>query len=275
MIGALFGVLAALLIGLGDLFGRRVSIRSSPITSTAAMQCVAAVTLIISLLFWSRTPNGADLLLGAISGLGAATGLCCYYMGLRKESSAVMAPLVAVIATVVPVLWALTIGIEVSYLSAVGVLIALIGLVLVTSDGRIDLNVKDCAIWGVASGLGYGLGFAALLNVTTIGGTWVLVSQRLIAFAIMIPVATVAKAVITPPRGARIAALTGGICAGATSIAFFVGIQFDQLPTVVAMSLFPVFSVLVGRLFFKDQVTIRQVCGIALAVMGTGVVVGG
>ena len=61
----------------------------------------------------------------------------------------------------------------------------------------------------------------------------------------------------------------------AKSIAFFVGIQFDQLPTVVAMSLFPVFSVLVGRLFFKDQVTIRQVCGIALAVMGTGVVVGG
>ena len=275
MIGALFGVLAALLIGLGDLFGRRVSIRSSPITSTAAMQCVAAVTLIISLLFWSRTPNGADLLLGAISGLGAATGLCCYYIGLRKESSAVMAPLVAVVATVVLVLWALTIGIEVSYLSAVGVLIALIGLVLVTSDGRIDLNVKDGAIWGVASGLGYGLGFAALLNVTTIGGTWVLVSQRLIAFAIMIPVATAAKAVITPPRGARIAALTGGICAGATSIAFFVGIQFDQLPTVVAMSLFPVFSVLVGRLFFKDQVTIRQVCGIALAVMGTGVVVGG
>ena len=275
MIGALFGVLAALLIGLGDLFGRRVSIRSSPITSMAAMQCVAAVTLIISLLFWSRTPNGADLLLGAISGLGAATGLCCYYMGLRKESSAVMAPLVAVIATVVPVLWALTIGIEVSYLSAVGVLIALIGLVLVTSDGRIQPNVKEGAIWGVASGLGYGLGFAALLNVTTIGGTWVLVSQRLIAFAIMIPVATVAKAVITPPKGARIAALTGGICAGATSIAFFVGIQFDQLPTVVAMSLFPVFSVLVGRLFFKDQVTIRQVCGIALAVMGTGVVVGG
>ena len=275
MIGALFGVFAALLIGVGDLFGRSVSNRSSPITSATAMQCVAAITLIISLLFWNRPPDGDDLLLGALSGLGAATGLCCYYMGLKTTSSAVVAPIAAVVATMVPVFWALATDVEVSYLSGFGVGIALVGLVLVTADGRLGPNVRAGAIWGLASGLGYGFGFGVLLNVTMVGGTWVLVSQRLLAFAIMIPVATAVGARMIPPRGTRLMAIAAGVSGGATSVAFLVGLQFDPLPTVVAMSLFPVFSILVGWLVFKDQVSIRQVWGIALAVIGTGVVVGG
>jgi drug/metabolite transporter (DMT)-like permease len=275
VIGAAFGLLTALLIGLGDLFGRRVSIRSSPITSATAMQGFGAVTVAISLLIWRGRPEYRDLALGAASGLGFATGLCCYYFGLKNTTSAVVAPVTAVIATCVPFIWVLAIGQGVSQLASIGVVVALAGLVMVTTDGEVAGNIKSGVLWGLVSGLGYGFGVTVLLNVTANGGTWVLTSQRLLAFAVMVPVAMTARASITPPSGTRLAALVAGVFAGSASITCFLGLQFDPLATVVAMSLFPVFSVLVGVSVYNDHASARQAWGIAVAVIGTAAVVGG
>tara|TARA_Y100001949_G_scaffold176067_1_gene187740 strand:+ start:9913 stop:10740 length:828 start_codon:yes stop_codon:yes gene_type:complete len=275
VIGAAFGLGAALLIGLGDLFGRRVSNRSSPITSATAMQGFGAVTVALSLLIRRGTPEYSDLALGAVSGLGFATGLCCYYFGLKNTTSAVVAPVTAVISTCVPFIWVLVIGQGVSQLTAIGVVVALAGLVMVTTDGEVAGRIKSGVVWGLSSGLGYGFGVTVLLNVTASGGTWVLLSQRLFAFAVMVPVAMTARAALSPPSGTRMTALLGGVCAGSASITCFLGLQFDPLATVVAMSLFPVFSVLVGVFAYNDQASARQAWGIAMAVVGTAAVVGG
>ena len=127
----------------------------------------------------------------------------------------------------------------------------------------------------MSSGLGYGFGVTVLLNVTGNGGTWVLASQRLLAFAVMVPVAMTARASMTPPSGTRLAAIVAGVFAGSASITCFLGLQFDPLATVVAMSLFPVFSVLVGVFAYNDQASARQIWGIAVAIVGTAAVVGG
>jgi drug/metabolite transporter (DMT)-like permease len=275
VIGAAFGLLTALLIGLGDLFGRRVLIRSSPITSAAALQGFGAVTMALSLLIWRGKPEYRDLALGAASGLGFATGLFCYYFSLKNMTSAVVAPVTAVIATCVPFLWVLAIGQGVSHLTSIGVVVALVGLVMVTTDREVAGRIKSGVLWALSSGLGYGFGVTVLLNVTTNGGTWVLASQRLLAFAVMVPVAMTARASLTAPPGTRLAGLVGGVFAGSASITCFLGLQFDPLATVVAMSLFPDFSVLVGVFAYSDQASARQAWGIAMTVVGTGAVVGG
>ena len=82
MIGALFGVGAALLIGFSDLFGRRVALNSSAITSASSMQAFGAAAVLLSLIAWPGSFSAQDLTLGAISGAGFAVGLCCYYLGL-------------------------------------------------------------------------------------------------------------------------------------------------------------------------------------------------
>jgi drug/metabolite transporter (DMT)-like permease len=175
----------------------------------------------------------------------------------------------------VPFIWVLVIGEGVSQLTAIGVVLALAGLVIVTTDGEVAGRIKSGVLWGLSSGLGYGFGVTVLLNVTANGGTWVLTSQRLLAFAVMVPVAMTARASLRPPSGTRLTALVGGVCAGGASITCFLGLQFDPLATVVAMSLFPVFSVLVGVFAYNDQATTRQAWGIAMAVVGTAAVVGG
>ena len=102
MIGALFGIGAAVLIGFSDLFGRRVTLQSSAITSASSMQAFGAISVLVSLIFWPGVFNGQDLALGALSGAGFALGLCCYYLGLTRASSAIVAPLAAVLATSSP-----------------------------------------------------------------------------------------------------------------------------------------------------------------------------
>ena len=120
MIGAIFGILAALLIGLSDLFGRQVTAKSSAITAASTMQAFGAASVLISLLFWPGTFSSSDLALGALSGVGFAVGLSSYYLGLTRASSAVVAPLAAVLSALIPFGWVVVGGTEVSPLSAIG-----------------------------------------------------------------------------------------------------------------------------------------------------------
>ncbi|MED5361275.1 MAG: hypothetical protein VX760_01885, partial [Actinomycetota bacterium] len=90
MIGAVLGLFAAFLIGLSDLFGRRITPKSSAITTALTLQLFAAISVILGLLLWPGEFQRSALILGACSGVGFATGLCCYYLGLTRSSSALV-----------------------------------------------------------------------------------------------------------------------------------------------------------------------------------------
>jgi drug/metabolite transporter (DMT)-like permease len=275
MIGALFGIGAAVLIGFSDLFGRRVTLQSSAITSASSMQAFGAISVLVSLIFWPGVFNGQDLALGALSGAGFALGLCCYYLGLTRASSAIVAPLAAVLATLVPFGWAVVRSIEISTLSLGGVAVALCGLVAVTAGRRPAGSTKTGIKFGLLSGLGYGFGQAVLLDVASTSGPIAIAGQRVIAFALMLPLAILTKNRTIAPRGCKGVAVAAGVCAGGASVAFFQGLRFDPIATVIGISLFPVFTVLVGRIRYDDSITKRQLFGIVLAIIGTvGVVAG-
>ena len=91
----------------------------------------------------------------------------------------------------------------------------------------------------------------------------------------MLPLAVLTKNRTVAPRGSRSVGIAAGICAGGASIAFFQGLRFDPLATVIGISLFPVFTVLVGRLQYNDAIERRQIIGSVLAVIGTVCVVAG
>ena len=98
------------------------------------MQVFGAAAVLLSLIAWPGGFSPQDLTLGAISGAGFAVGLCCYYLGLTRASSAIVAPLAAVLATLVPFGWAIMREVEISAVSLIGVVLALMGLVAVTAD---------------------------------------------------------------------------------------------------------------------------------------------
>ena len=279
--GALFGGLSALFIGISDLFGRRVVASASATTAAAIMQLVAVFTSIATMAFIGSTFGWSDVIIGGFSGLGMGTGLACYYGGIARSSSTVVAPLVATLSAVIPFAYTLLIGAAPSTLAIVGAVVAFGGLILITvggqdiGDGNHAHRIRTGLGWGVASGLGYGFGLTVIINATANSGAWPAVSQRLIAFSLLVVVARFTATPVIPPVGVRVSAVAAGIFAGLTTIAYLIGVQADAAPAVVTASMFPAASVAVGRIVYRDPVSRLQALGIAVVLLGVAGVVGG
>lgn len=274
--GAVFGLLGALLIGLSDLFGRRVVERSSATAAAAAMQFVAIFAGLFSMAIVASRFGWRDFGIGAVSGLGMGTGLACYYGGMARSSSTVVAPLVATLSAVIPFSYTLIAGAQPSTIAIVGAVLAFGGLVLITvGGGGQAIHVPTGIRWGLASGIAYGLGLTTLIEASAASGSWPAVSQRIVAFGLLILVARFHSLPATPPTGVRSTALIAGVLTGATSIVYLLGVQADAATAVVTFSMFPAFSVAIGRVFFHDPVSRLQLLGIGAVLAGVAGVVGG
>ena len=108
--GAIFGSLTALSIGLSDLFGRRVVLASSVMTAASVMQLVAVGASVLTLGLIGSEYRADDVVVGALSGLGLGTGLACYYGGLSRSGSTIVSPLVATLSALIPFVYTIVVG---------------------------------------------------------------------------------------------------------------------------------------------------------------------
>ncbi|MFT7476641.1 MAG: drug/metabolite transporter (DMT)-like permease [Verrucomicrobiales bacterium] len=271
--GALFGTLSAMSIGLSDLFLRRVALKSSISAVVAALQLFAAVAAAGSLLFVESDLLWRDVALGGIAGIGMAVGLASYYSGVTRSSATIVSPIVGTLAAVIPFLYTVATGSRPSPIGWVGAVVALVGLILITmSDGK-STNVRAGVLWGTLAGCGYGFALSSVIGATTESGSWPAIGQRSMAFLLTIAVARSRNMQIVPARGVRRFAILGGIASGTASVFFLLGVAVEATTTVVTASMFPAFTVLIGWSYYNDAVSTRQVAGLMAALLGVAGVV--
>jgi drug/metabolite transporter (DMT)-like permease len=273
--GLVFGLLTSLCIGGSDLFGRRVVIARGPVVTGVVIQFVAIFTALAATLIVPSVFSFGDSLIGLLSGVGLGLGLLWYFTGLIHSSSAVVAPLVATLGAVIPFVYAVGRGASPSVIAVFGAMVALLGLGFITVGGGLGGHVAAGVRWGVASGLAYGVGLSLAIEVSDAAGSWPAMTQRVSAFALMAVVATVAEPEPLPPRRLRVPAVISGVFAGLSTVFFLLGLEADPTSAVVAGSLFPVVTVIVGRFVYGDDVVARQAAGIGLVILGViGVALG-
>lgn len=273
--GALWGALSAASIGVSDLFGRRVVAASTALTGAVVMQFFAMIVSFGAVFVLASDFGGGDFLLGAFSGLGLATGLACYYAGLSASSSTVVAPLVATMSAVIPFVYTLVRGASASSLAIVAAAVAFVGLGIITMGSSVASNVRAGLRWGVVSGLGYGFGLSVIIEVSEASGSWPAVSQRLAALVFLLAITLARRLPAVPPPGQRANGVAAGAVGGLTTIFYLLGVQADAPTAVVTASMFPVASVAIGYLYYRDPVSRMQLLGIAIVLAGVvGVVTG-
>lgn len=265
--GALFGALAALSIGLGDLFGRHVANRRGSVVAAMIIQGVATVASLAMLLVISSRFASRDVAIGAVSGIGLGIGLGCYLGGLTRSSSAVVAPVVATLSALIPFGYATARGADASAAAVVGAAVAIGGLVLVTAGGGQVANVGEGLRWAVVSGLGYGFGLSIVIEVSEASGAWPAVAQRAAALVLMAAIVLQTKGRL-PIVGVRLTGVLAGTFAGLSTIFYLLGVQADATPAVVTASMFPAVTVAVGRVVYGDQVGRWQVVGLVVVLAG-------
>lgn len=271
--GAFWGACTSVSIGLSELFGRRVVVGVGALSAAVAMQALGVLAAVASTLIITSTWGWVDVAWGALSGLGMGAGLVGYLVGLDRSTTTVVSPTVATLSAVIPYCYAIVRGAQAAPLAIAGALIAFVGLGLVAGGAIDPTKLRAGLRCGLASGLGYGFGMSVFIEPSDVSGAWPAVSQRVAALVVAAAAARWAGQRAVPPARYRATAIVAGVWAGLSSTFLVLGLQVDEPSTLVAASMFPVVSVIVGRWFFSDGVSRRQMAGIAVALAGITAVV--
>ncbi|MEY2959311.1 MAG: hypothetical protein RLZZ01_1879, partial [Actinomycetota bacterium] len=262
-----FGIVASFLIGTSDFLGAKSSGRTTALqTTTVAFLGGAVVTA--SLSPFLGTPTVRDLTIGALSGVAAFAALTTLWFGYARSGVGTVAPITAVVSTMLPVLWSTARGVGPGVVGWAGVGVGVVALVL-TAYVPGSRNPRDGIVLGSIAGVFFAAMFLLAVNTAETAGTWPVVAQRTTAFVVAVGVGVFGpdRPVSADRVAVRWSLLAGG-CGACGVAAIVLGGQRGPIaPVIVAGSMYPAVAVGLARVFLRERSTPRQVAGIAAALV--------
>lgn len=271
--GALFGSLTSLFIGLSDLFLVKTTGRSHTITVTILAFVAAAATSVVGIVLLDGALIARDLLIGVASGVFMGLGLILYFQGLQASSIGIVAPLIALQVAVWPLGYDVIDGARPSGLVWIGLTVSIVSLLLTTISPDLGQRVGLGVRWGLLSGTAYGIGTLLSGLTSEDSGMWPVLSNRLASLTLAVAVALVMGLPLVVPRRDLPIGVLGGIFGGLALLSFVYGTQRYELSIVgVTGSLFPAVSAFLLWRFLDHPLRWWQGLGIAGVLAGTSLI---
>ncbi len=272
---------SAALYGLSDFVGGVVSRRAS-VWQVAVVTQVAAIVLVgVAALVVGGSPTTSEWLWGALAGVGTGAGTAFLYRGLSSGRMSVVAPISAVGAALIPVAVGFLTGDRPPILTWIGIGCAIPAIWLVSTTpgpdtaerrGRLDPGVVD----GVLAGMGFGLMFAALGQVSDSAGLGPLAAAEVVSVFAIVILATLLGHGWLPRERDSWWGLVVGALAAVAAILFLVASQTGMLTVAAVLaSLYPVFTVLLAAVVLRERVAPAQAVGLVLALAAVVLVAAG
>ncbi len=269
----LLGVLASLFIGISDTCGRASSRRADSISHVSTQMLVGVFVTFPLVVALGSEPIGRDLVSGAGSGVAVACGLAVVYHAMAAASSSVVAPIAAVIAALLPLVWDLMTGGSLTALSGLGCALAVVSLALSSMTGDLGDRLRSGVTLAIAGGALFGLAIVLVADTSEASGAWPANIQRVTGFVSMVVLARMRNVPVFLPTGVRRFGLAGGVAGGLGMVAWAVGAQQGDLGTVsVVSSTYPAVVVVLATLFDDDTIRWWQAVGIVGAIAGTALI---
>ena len=265
----LFGLCSALFWGAGDFSGGLASRRTSAYSVVALSQFVSLLILLAAVLLVVPEPfSTRGALLGSAAGISGAIGLVALYTGLSRSKMGMVAPLTAVIAAVIPVLYSLIRAGAPSNPELLGILIAFFAVWLISSGDQIGkLNLKDLGL-PLLAGLGFGIFFIVIADATEVATLWPLVFARISSVVFILLVGMLVGKIILPDRQQIPLIVIAGIFDTGGNLFYIFATRFGRLDIAAVLSSFyPAATVFLARLLLKEQLTRHQWVGVVLAIL--------
>ncbi|GDX26051.1 hypothetical protein LBMAG12_04250 [Actinomycetes bacterium] len=267
----LLAAAAALVYGVGDYCGGRASRKIDSLVVTCAGQIFSLMLLgIFLVILGDPAPGMHDWLWGAAGGLGGFVGLTLFYYALAKGSMTVVAPLAAVVSAALPVGTGLFLGDRPSLLAYVGIVIAIVGIALVTGAVGTAQAPTKLAIVGVATlaGCGFGWMFVCLDRTSSDSGMWPLLAARIASISIAATIiAFRGRSRLGQGRIPAIALWAGFFDMGANVLFVFAN-RHGMLSLVSAITaLYPVSTIILALRLDHEKADRSQFVGMACAAL--------
>jgi len=277
----LLGLMVAASFGSGDFLGGRTSARSSTPGVLLIVQVSAMVAAIGVAVVVSADVAGADLAYGAVAGSLNVVALGLLYLGLASGRMGVVAPVTAVVASIIPVTYGLLQGERPSNLVYAGVAMAVLAgaLIGITSEQHTAEGSRRAVLIALAAGTCFGSSFVFYARTSPDSGMWPIFSARIgsvLLVAIFVLVLRTQRTVVFPAGHDRWLSVGGGLLDVTGSTLILIAIRQDLIVTVTPVAaLAPGVTVLLAWLFLHEHISRVQFAGLAVALTGLALIASG
>jgi drug/metabolite transporter (DMT)-like permease len=285
----MFALAAAVLYGSADFLGGAASRHSRALSVAALSVPVGALVMLAAAIVAGGQAPTSGLGWAIAAGVFGAIGLMVFYAGLAAGPMSVVAPVSALVSTVLPVSVAVASGEHLGLLVYVGAAVCLMATVLVSlergTQARASANAAATRflgghpalrglVYGTGAGVMFGIFFVFLRNAGTSGVFWPVCTARMANAAVVIAVAVLVRArPVGREAGSRVlaAAIGSGVLDASANLCYVLATRAGLFGiAAVLTSLYPGITVLLARVVLGERMQAVQRLGLLLA--GVGVV---
>jgi len=270
----IYGMASAATWGAADFIGGLASKKTSPYRVLFLAE-IAGVIPFTALALFTREPipSPTDLLWGAFASLVGLMGLTFLYRALADGQMTIAAPVSALFAGLIPVIFGFfTLGAP-SFATMIGFGLAFIAVWLISqtdiTDWRFALGgLRSFAnLWlPLLSGLFFGLYFIVIHKATLHAFFWPLVAARLAGLISLGLYALVTRQPAMPPRAVWGFCLINGVIDIAGNAFYILAAQTGRIDVAAVLgALYPASTVVLAWIFLKEKITWVQTFGVLLA----------
>lgn len=277
-LAVVLGLLVALTYGSGDFLGGIASKRNPPTAVVAVSQAFGLAIMAVLVVVDGGAFAGRDFVAGAGAGAIGLIGVILLYRGLAGGTMSVVAPITAVGAGVLPLVWGLAIGERPGALAMLGVVAALAAVVLVSAADAVEgaaVQRADIAL-ALAAGAAFGMVFVLLGTTDESSGMWPVFGARLASVALVTTGVLATRRPLRPAPG-TLPTIAGAGALDAGANALYLLASREGLLSVVSVlsSLYPAATIVLARIFLRERMNRVQLLGIALALGGVTLIATG
>ncbi len=279
MLAVAYALIAALGYGVSDFYGAVAARRIGAVVATLASYISGVVLLGLATFVVPGGWSPDTLVFGAVAGVAVAFGFLAFYAAFAIGPVVILAPLIAVLYAVVPVGWALVRGEQLPTIAWVGVGLGLLAVLAlsVSLPGETERAERRSApprpaalALGIVAALGMGAASIALDYVPKDSG----LTSAFVESVVAVIVVAVFSAFVPRPRNGEADRRAVGIALGSGALLavgnglFVLALQRGSLALVaVLVSLYPLATILLARIVFKEHISAVQWFGVGLAVL--------
>lgn len=265
----LFALGAIITWGTGDFIGGVVTKRHRVYSVLLTAQFISIIPFILLALWFDFSiPRFDDILIGAVAGIGGMVGLLNLYSGLAQGRMGVVAPLTAIVASIIPVMVGIFIDGTPTLFQITGFAIAIAAIWLLSSDG----NQLDATPIELRLALTSAMGFATFMILIdrTSGESflWPVIAARFASISILFLYVTIRQDWQLPKKSLLPLVVLTGLCDTTGSYMFMMAAQSGRLDIATAVSsLYPAITVLLAWFILKEHLKLSQWLGVLAALI--------
>lgn len=242
-------------------------------------QLAGLLAVVVLIAATQRSGPHTEVLWAALGGAGGVIALTAFYHALAIGTMSIVAPISATGAAL-PVIVGVATGDRPSAVQAVGIVVAVVGVILASREISDDAEQAEAARLSVGlaviAALGFGSFLIAMAAASKHSVPWALLSARTSSVAILFVVTLVARAPRrVPRRDVPSVAAVGGLDLSANALYGVASTKGILSVVAVCGSLYPVATIVLARLVLSERVRRVQEVGIAAALIGVALIAAG